>query len=646
MKCSAFAGILGTLLLGRVASLALHFVLPAPSGAYLDEHPLRVLPAALAGEIGTIALIGFVAAAASWASPRLGLGILAGGGILLLFAAQADLEIVRWTGEHVNARGIGVYNPLGDPRILRDVVTGDARAFGFAVLLVLGPAAAILVLARRRGPEKASGRIAALCAAGAFAGIGAMPLLASNAEALRRARPGLLGLAAGAVSGDEALTPRKRAEGLASLRAFFDRPAGWWPDPRYPVWHPVPGEESAYAAFRARPLEKKPDVLLVILESARGWELDVRRPGAATRTPGLDRLWRESGVAFPVCIATGYPSIEGLGGIFLGVPGHPSDLLLAAARRARVLSLPDVFGRAGYRRELVTATSASFERLEDWYARWFDAVRYDEADTTDEDLARRTIERLEAPRETPLFLTLFTIATHPPLFRPPGADPKTPREAYLAALSYTDRALGRIFESLRRTPRGRDTIVVVVGDHSTTNLWQAIRIPRLGTPNAGENWTSLLVAAPGLPAGSIREDLTSQLDVGPTLLGLLGLDVANHFFGRDLFERPVPAPQGVLALRLRGLGAWEGPFLLQARLDDPTFRQKWRWQEYEATPDPANGDYHHGEKLELSTADEARIEELKAMARAWGAVLDGNRVMPAGAYPPSSGAVPAATPGP
>jgi hypothetical protein len=434
--------------------------------------------------------------------------------------------------------------------------------------------------------------------------------------------------------------------GIATLRAFLNHPPGWYPDTGYPVWHPVPDETQSYAAFRARPLEKKPDILLLVLESARGWEMDFGRSGTASRVPEIGRLWTERGVAFSRCIASGYPSVEGRGGIFLGIASHPTGLLLYRARGIRVLSIGEILARAGYTRELVAATSPAFERMEYWYPRWFDAVLYDPEDETDEELARTTIERLEAPRDAPLFLTLFTIATHPPLFRPPGSDPKTPREAYLAALAYTDRALGRVFESLRKTPRGRDTIVVVVGDHSTANPWQSIRLPRLGTPNAGENWTALVVAAPGLPAGTIRGDLVSQLDVGPTLLGLLGLDVSNHFFGRDLFEKPAPAPQGVLALRLMGLAAWEGPFLLQSRLDDPNFRQKWRWDEYEPSPDPENGDYHHGVKLALTPADDARIEELRTMARAWGAVLDGNRVMPPGTGAPSGGAARAATPGP
>ena len=643
----AFAGILLTLFLARAASLVLHFILASPAGARVAQHPLDLIPAALAGEIGTLAALGALAGVFSWVSARAGLVFLAGGGCFLLFLSQLDLELVRWTGEHLNPQWIGAYNLLAHRRLLKDVVFGDTLALLAAVLLVAVPAGLVLALARRRGSEHVPALPVAFLAVLAWGAFSSESLLAPSREALRRARPVLVGLVSETVASmGDAPSPREIRAGIATLHRFLNRPPRWFPDAGYPVWHPAASEDASYAAFRARPLEQRPDVLLVVLESARGWETDVRHEGAAARIPEIHRLFTERGVAFPVCIASGYPSVEGRGGILLGIAGHPSGILLYNARELRVLSIGEILARAGYTRELVAATSPAFEKMEYWYARWFDAVRYDPADTTDDDLARRTIESFEAPRKAPLFLTLFTIATHPPLFRPPGTDPKTPREAYLAALAYTDRALGRIFESLRKTPRGRDTIVVVVGDHSTANPWQSIRLPRLGTPNAGENWTTLFIAGPGLPAGTIRGDLVSQLDVGPTLLGLLGLDVSNHFFGRDLFETPAPGPQGVLALRLRGLAAWEGPFLLQTRLDDPAFRQKWRWEEYEPAPDPENGDYHHGVKLDLTPADDARIEELKTMARAWGAVLDGNRVMPPGRTLPSAGAARAATPAP
>jgi hypothetical protein len=626
----AFFGILGALLVARAASVFGHYLLLTPSGARVAEHPFPLIPATLAGEVGTIAALGVLAGLVSWISARAGLAILALGGVFLLFVSQLDLELVRWTGEHLNPHWLFAYDLLAHRRLLKDVLLGDTLALAVAIVLVVLPALALLVIARRRGPERVDGRSVVLLALVSFAGFASQPLLAPSEPARRRARPALAALVAESFAsfGDRP-SPGEVRGGLEELRRFLNRPPGWFPDAGYPVWHVVPSEEESYARFRARTLSEKPDVLLVVLESARGWETDFRRPSSEAHVPALHRLWKERGVSFPVCIATGYPSIEGRGGIFLGIASHPSGILLYNARQLRVLSVGEILSRAGYERELVAATSPAFEKMEDWYARWFDDVPYDPSDTTDEVLADKTIRLLRAPRQKPLFLSLFTIATHPPIYRPPDVpEPKTARESYLAALGYTDRHLGRIFEALRATPRGRDTIVVVVGDHATANPWQSIRLPRLGTPNAGENWTTLLVAARGLPPSTLRPELTSQLDVAPTLLGLLGLDVSNHFFGRDLFTEPAPLPQGVLALRFHGLAAFEGPFLYQTRLGHPGFQQKWRCEVYEREADAANGDYHHGVQETLSAADRERIRDLTRMARAWGTVLDDNRVMP------------------
>jgi hypothetical protein len=624
----AFFGILATLLAARVLSIVLHHLLATPAGARAAEHPFTLVPATLAGEIGTIALLGLLAGLVSRFSERAGLLLLAMGGVFVLFLSQLDLELVRWTGEHLNFNWLFAYDLLAHRRLLRDVVFGDTLALSAAALLVAVPGAFLVTIARRRGPERVSGRSLAFLAVVAFAGLFSGPLLAPTAFAFRRARPVFVSFAAESMESFRGRpTPGEVGAGIEELHRFLNRPPGWFASEAYPVWHVVPSEEASYRRFRARPLAAKPDILLVVLESARGWETDFRRPAAEERVPSLHRIWKERGVSFPSCVATGYPSIEGRGAILLGVAGDPPGILLEKARHLRVLSIGEILARAGYRRELVAATSPAFERMEDWYPRWFDAVNYDPKDTTDEDLASRVIERLAAPHDAPLFLTLFTIATHPPLYHPPGSpEPKDPRARYLAALAYTDRELGRVFDALRTTSRGPDTIVIVVGDHSTTNPWQAIRLPRLGTPNAGENWTTLLVAAPGVPAGTLRPELASQLDVAPTLLGLLSLDVSNHFFGRDLFA--APRPQGILALRFGGLAAFEGPWLYQARLDDPTFQKKWRWEVYEAEPDPPNGDYHHGSMETVAAADRARIGRLETMARAWGVVLDDNRVMP------------------
>ncbi|MFI5119329.1 MAG: sulfatase-like hydrolase/transferase, partial [Thermoanaerobaculia bacterium] len=391
----AFFGILGALLAARTASVFAHHLLLTPAGARVAEHPFSLIPATLAGELGTIAALGVLAGLVSWISPRGGLALLAAGGTFLLFLSQLDLELVRWTGEHLNPHWFFAYNLLSHRRLLKEVLFGDTLALAVALLLVVVPSLGILALARRRGPERLSGRHVALLAALSFAGLFSQSLLAPTPLAFRRARPVLVGLVSESVAsfGDHP-SPREVRAGVEDLHRFLNRPPGWFGDAGYPVWHAVPLEEASYARFRARPLSERPDVLLVVLESARGWETDFRRPSGEVNVPALHRLWKERGVSFPVCVATGYPSMEGRGGILLGILSHPSGLLLYNARQFRVLSIGEILARAGYERELVAATSAAFEKMEDWYARWFDEVVYDPSDTTDADLARKAIERL------------------------------------------------------------------------------------------------------------------------------------------------------------------------------------------------------------------------------------------------------------
>ena len=152
----AFSGILGALLVARAASVFAHHLLLSPSGARVSEHPFSLIPATLAGEVGTLAVLGVLAGLVSWISARAGLALLALGGVFLLFVSQLDLELVRWTGEHLNSHWFFAYNLLSHRRLLREVLFGDTLAFAVAFLLVVVPSLAIFAIARRRGPERAN----------------------------------------------------------------------------------------------------------------------------------------------------------------------------------------------------------------------------------------------------------------------------------------------------------------------------------------------------------------------------------------------------------------------------------------------------------------------------------------------------------
>ena len=106
-------------------------------------------------------------------------------------------------------------------------------------------------------------------------------------------------------------------------------------------------------------------------------------------------------------------------------------------------------------------------------------------------------------------------------------------QGYLASIAFADRCLGRLLDALEKSPQGKNTIVVMWGDHGwhlgekqhwrKFTLWEeADRVP-------------LFIYAPGLTAAGTRCDRTvSLLDLYPTLSELCGLPVPAEVEGQSL----------------------------------------------------------------------------------------------------------------
>jgi phosphoglycerol transferase MdoB-like AlkP superfamily enzyme len=105
-----------------------------------------------------------------------------------------------------------------------------------------------------------------------------------------------------------------------------------------------------------------------------------------------------------------------------------------------------------------------------------------------------------------------------------------------AGVRYADYAIGKLMEGLRARPYADDTVVVVVADHGARVYGRedfplhSYRIP-------------LIVHAPKHFRAREVSALTSQLDIAPTVLGLLRISHDSAFFGRDVLA-PGGAPRG------------------------------------------------------------------------------------------------------
>lgn len=109
----------------------------------------------------------------------------------------------------------------------------------------------------------------------------------------------------------------------------------------------------------------------------------------------------------------------------------------------------------------------------------------------------------------------------------------------------TDEQVGEILAALERDGLADSTVVILFSDHGyglhrhKQFLYEGgIRMP-------------LIIRGPGIPAGEVRDDLVSSIDIAPTTLGLLGLPIPGHMEGFDILEAGHRPRDYVIAARDR-----------------------------------------------------------------------------------------------
>jgi phosphoglycerol transferase MdoB-like AlkP superfamily enzyme len=161
---------------------------------------------------------------------------------------------------------------------------------------------------------------------------------------------------------------------------------------------------------------------------------------------------------------------------------------------------------------------------------------------SDEDVYRRALSELEQRSSDgrPVFAVILSVSLHSPWEFPAGrVEPLSPavqvprgyERAELENFSYADWALGALVREARSKPFFHDTLFVFIGDHGV-HLRGRELVP------IDENRVAALFFAPGLLAPRRIERVTSQLDVAPTLMGMLGGAYPSTFFGEDVLRDP------------------------------------------------------------------------------------------------------------
>jgi hypothetical protein len=357
--------------------------------------------------------------------------------------------------------------------------------------------------------------------------------------------------------------PLPDAEALARARAQLADSGDWIEGA------PSPLARRVESPARARPL----NVVLVVMESFTAGLVGTLG-GEPALTPEFDRL-AEEGVLFERCYATGERTVQGLEAVLASFPSLPG---VSAVRRPQALggfeTLATTLGARGYDTLFLYGGQGIFDDMRGFFVgngfdvfleeRDFENVAFRGAwGVSDEDVFRRALAEVErrSAAGRPVFAAILTVSLHSPWEFPPGrgeplpADTKLPpgfERAELENFGYADWALGALVREARSKPFFDDTLFVFVGDHGV-HLRGRELVP------IDENRVPALFFAPARLAPRRIARVTSQLDVAPTLMGILGGDYPSTFFGEDVLRDPTGEGFAPMVYDRKRIGLLRGP---------------------------------------------------------------------------------------
>lgn len=140
----------------------------------------------------------------------------------------------------------------------------------------------------------------------------------------------------------------------------------------------------------------------------------------------------------------------------------------------------------------------------------------------------------KAKDSTPFFATILTVSNHPP-YIVPDKFKNISKESQYQIVAFADDAIRQFFAEAEKQDWFENTIFVLLGDHGKIVGTQTYDMP------LSLNHIPLIIYFPGftgMPA--VFAQPCGQIDVFPTVMGLLKRSYTNNTFGVDLFRTKRP----------------------------------------------------------------------------------------------------------
>ncbi len=266
--------------------------------------------------------------------------------------------------------------------------------------------------------------------------------------------------------------------------------------------------------------------------------------------PFLDSIAQES-VVFPHAFTTGIRSIEGITGIFGGVPTFGDMILMTSPYFTNSFDAPaSLLKNYGYSNKFYFGGNHSSFNIDQTLKTFgFDEIitRNEYGNDRDFDgewgiwdhkMGEYAAEDLSKLRE-PFIAGWFTLNPHGPFSVPNDwkSEGYKSSDDMMKTVEYEDRALCHFFEEAKKQPWYKNTIFIIIGDHGCRDLKNTIYDSSFILPHI-----TLMIFTPdgSLQPTRIDDKCVSQLDIPATILSLTHYNRPYISLGQNILSSAHP----------------------------------------------------------------------------------------------------------
>ena len=275
-------------------------------------------------------------------------------------------------------------------------------------------------------------------------------------------------------------------------------------------------------------------------------------------TPVFDAL-AAKGMLFTHAYATGTRTVRGLEAFSASFLPIPSESIVKRNGNGDIATWGKVMRRQGYQTSFIYGGYGTFDNMNAYFsANGFRIV--DRLDmpkpkfaniwgVSDEDLFANAITELDKEylQGKPFFSIIMSTSNHRPYTFPKGIPGIPEKGGRQDGVKYADFAIGEFFKTAHSRPWFQNTLFIIAADHGA-RVYGSADIP-LHTYEI-----PVLFYAPGKIKAVHVDTRFSQIDIAPTVLGLLGLPYEAPFFGQDMLHWPAGKPHDLFMSHNHNIG--------------------------------------------------------------------------------------------